>query len=200
MSLQYIQENLNVPKLQHNSFGDFYYRSLEDILEALKPHLAKLKYTLVLHDEIVCIEGWHYVKANAILTDDKNKTVAENTAYARETETKKGMDAAQITGATSSYARKYALNGMFLCDDTKDADATNTHGKEPAKKIASKKTPAEPIDIQNLTADVAKAETEADLTALMKTYTDIIKASSNQEEAVGVFTARKKEIKKETEK
>ena len=115
-----IQTDLKAPKGQFNKFGNYKYRSCEDILEALKPLLARECCTLTLSDEMVEIGGRVYVKATATLTDG---TATERvTAYAREEESKKGMDASQVTGAASSYARKYALNGLFCIDDTKDAD------------------------------------------------------------------------------
>ena len=125
-----IQQELKAPKNQRNNFGNYNYRSCEDILEAVKPLLKKHKLGLFIKDEIVNIGERYYVKANAIIYDEDNKLLADISAYAREEETKKGMDASQITGAASSYARKYALNGLFAIDDTKDADATNTHNKE----------------------------------------------------------------------
>lgn len=126
VKLSEIQKKLKAPKNQFNDFGKYHYRSCEDILEAVKPLLGDA--VLTLSDEIVEIGGRVYVKATATLSDgDERSTV---TAFAREAENKKGMDESQITGATSSYARKYALNGMFLIDDNKDADATNQHGKE----------------------------------------------------------------------
>ena len=140
-----IQQALKAPKGQYNSFGGYNYRSCEDILEAVKPILAKEKVALTISDEIVEVGGRIYVKATATLHDPSISIVdatiiAQTSAYAREEESKKGMDAAQLTGATSSYARKYALNGLFAIDDNKDADATNTHGKAEPKK----EYPAEP--------------------------------------------------------
>lgn len=133
-------KELKVPKNQFNKFGNYHYRSCEDILEAVKPLLEKNKLTLTIRDEIVSIDGRFYIKAIAKLTDnDKPENFIENTAYAREEETKKGMDASQVTGTASSYARKYALNGLFLIDDTKDADTdeftetTNSDDKEVPK-------------------------------------------------------------------
>lgn len=128
-----IQKELKAPKNQRNNFGGYNYRSCEDIFEAVKPLLEKEGLLLRLTDKLVNIGDRYYIKATAILTDG-NETI-ENTAYAREEETKKGMDGSQITGASSSYARKYALNGLFLIDDVKDSDATNT-GDEPTKKDA----------------------------------------------------------------
>ena len=117
-----IQTELKAPKGQKNKFGNYMYRSCEDILEAVKPLLKENKVTLQLTDEIVFLGNRYYIKATAILKDTEEETKVENTAYARESETKKGMDDSQITGTASSYARKYALNGLFCIDDTKDAD------------------------------------------------------------------------------
>ena len=136
-ALSRIQKELKAPKGQMNSFGGYKYRSSEDILEAVKPLLGET--ALVLNDEVVLIGDRFYVKATAklILDDDSVSAVA----YAREPLEKKGMDTAQITGATSSYARKYALNGLFCIDDTKDADATNDHGKGKSDTKADTKAP-----------------------------------------------------------
>lgn len=124
--LNKIQQELKAPKGQTNSFGNYKYRSCEDILEAVKPLLGEA--TLTVSDEVVMLGDRFYVKATATLKEkDETATVS---AFARESLEKKGMDSAQITGAASSYARKYALNGLFCIDDTKDADQSNTHGKE----------------------------------------------------------------------
>lgn len=125
-----IQQKLKAPKGQMNKFGGYKYRSCEDILEAVKPLLGDL--VLTVSDDIVAVGDRVYVKAKATITDGEH--IICTTAFAREAETKKGMDEAQITGSASSYARKYALNGLFCIDDTKDADATNDHGKQ-AKTI-----------------------------------------------------------------
>jgi len=127
MKLNLIQSELKAPKNQYNSFGNYKYRSAEDILEAVKPLLKKHDCSMTISDTIVEVGGRVYVKATATFLDGDNTT--EVCAFAREEETKKGMDAAQITGSASSYARKYALNGLFLIDDTKDPDATNDYGK-----------------------------------------------------------------------
>lgn len=124
-----IQSELKAPKNQRNTFGNYNYRNCEDILEAVKPLLAKNNCILKLTDDIVLIGDRFYVKATATVSNCEGKSESV-TAFARESLDKKGMDASQITGATSSYARKYALNGLFCIDDTKDADATNTHDKE----------------------------------------------------------------------
>ena len=121
-----IQVELKAPKEQYNNFGKYNYRSCEDILEALKPLLSKYKTTLILKDDIVLIGNRYYLKATANLYDiETNKSIVETSAFAREEEGKKGMDGSQVTGASSSYARKYALNGMFAIDDNKDIDTTN---------------------------------------------------------------------------
>lgn len=133
--LLYIQQNLKAPKGQYNSFGDYRYRSCEDIQEALKPLLAEVKAVLLLNDEIVQIGDRFYIKATACLQDVESAEKVTNTAYARETDTKPKMDAAQITGSCSSYARKYALNGLFCIDDAKDPDAMPNadSGQVPSK-------------------------------------------------------------------
>jgi ERF superfamily. len=125
-TLTKIQNELKAPKGQHNKFGNYDYRSAEDILEALKPLLAKHNAQLTLTDKPVMVGEWHYIEATARLVVDGNEIA--NTASARESAVKKGMDDSQITGTASSYARKYALNGLFLIDDTKDAD-TNEYVK-----------------------------------------------------------------------
>lgn len=123
-----IQSGLKAPKSNENSFGKYKYRSCEDILEALKPLLREHGCTLTLSDEIVLIGSRFYVKATAWLSNGGTEILA--TAFAREEEMKKGMDGAQITGAASSYARKYALNGLFCIDDTKDADTMDNRKRE----------------------------------------------------------------------
>ena len=126
-----IQHKLKAPKGQYNSFGKYNYRSCEDILEGVKPLLKEHNLALLIDDEIVQIGERYYVKATAKITDGRESVSA--TAYAREPDTKKGMDESQITGATSSYARKYALNALLCIDDTKDAD-TMDNSKKPAQQ------------------------------------------------------------------
>ena len=121
-----IQQNLKAPKGQYNQFGKYAFRSCDDILEALKPLLASQKAIIVLSDELTNIEQRYYIKATARIIDIETGEQIENSSYAREDENKKGMDLSQITGASSSYARKYALNGLFCIDDNKDSDTTNT--------------------------------------------------------------------------
>ena len=126
-----IQSELKAPKGQYNSFGKYNYRSCEDILEGVKPLLAKHGLVLTIRDGIELIGDRFYVKATATITDGKEQLSTE--AYARESTDKKGMDASQVTGATSSYARKYALNGLLAIDDTKDAD-TMDNSKKPVQQ------------------------------------------------------------------
>lgn len=120
-----IQSTLKAPKGQYNAFGKYKYRNCEDILEAVKPLLAEVKAVVIIGDDLELIGSRFYVKATARFIDCETDAQITNTAYAREEDTKKGMDGSQITGASSSYARKYALNGLFAIDDTKDSDTTN---------------------------------------------------------------------------
>ena len=136
-----IQTELKAPKGQLNKFGGYHYRSCEDILEALKPLLAKHGVTFYLDDEMMMMGNRFYVKTTAKFIDGDLVTTAHG--WAREEETKKGMDGSQITGAASSYARKYALNALFLIDDTKDADATNDHGKAEQRPAEAPVEPKE---------------------------------------------------------
>ena len=136
--LMNIQNELKSPKGQYNSFGKYKYRSCEDILEAVKPICKKYSTTLVLTDEMQNIGERYYIKSNAILFDIENGESVINSAFAREEETKKGMDGSQITGTASSYARKYALNGLFNIDDTKNADTDEYAMKQIENNIIDK--------------------------------------------------------------
>ena len=128
--LMTVQTKLRAPKGQYNSFGKYSYRSCEDILEALKPLLAEVGAIVNVSDEIKLIGDRFYVEATASFIDVETGERMIAKASAREAETKKGMDDSQVTGSVSSYARKYALNGLFAIDDNKDADSINTHGKD----------------------------------------------------------------------
>lgn len=130
LELLKIQTELKAPKTQFNKFGGYQYRSCEDIVEALKPLQEKYKCVVLLNDELVIIGDRYYIKATATIINEKGDKLSVS-ALAREPESKKGMDESQITGSSSSYARKYALNGLFAIDDTKDADATNNHEVAP---------------------------------------------------------------------
>lgn len=187
-----IQEHLNAPKNQYNSFGKYKYRSCEDILEGVKPLLNGL--FLSISDEIVLIGDRYYVKATATITDGENSHSAS--AMAREEENKKGMDAAQVTGATSSYARKYCLNGLFGIDDAKDAD-TDEHKNQQSTQHQSKSAKPSPTPEQ-----VLKAFTEA---ATQKNTVDELKVAfgkawkmlegtPEQHKAQDVYNIRKDEL------
>ena len=128
--LMNVQNELKVPKNNTNTFGNYKFRNAEDILEALKPLLKKHNVTVIITDDVVMVGDRYYIKATVKFIDTETGEMIETSALAREEETKKGFDASQITGSTSSYARKYALNGLFAIDDTKDSDTTNKHLKD----------------------------------------------------------------------
>lgn len=142
--LQQIQSELKAPKNQLNTFGGYKYRNAEDIQESLKPILAKYGHSLTIADEIVQVGNRIYIKALVRLLDPGLQEIAATTAYAREPESRKGMDEAQVTGATSSYARKYALGGLFLLDDTKDADSMESPAPKPQPKPPAKTPESKP--------------------------------------------------------
>lgn len=174
--LSAIQAELKAPKGQFNSFGKYKYRSCEDILEAVKPLLAKHELGMTISDNIVSHEGRVYVRAEVVVFDFDGNTINVQ-AQAREEDVKKGMDASQVTGATSSYARKYALNGMFLIDDTKDSDATNTHGNETTT------TPGRvPVGGAAARDAIAEEESGAGLSIMDKAVA-YLKAARNRAEA-----------------
>ena len=162
--LMRIQAKLKAPKGQRNTFGNYNYRSCEDILEAVKPLLAEEGCTLTLSDEIELIGDRYYIKATATLKSDKEEI--QVSAYAREEQAKKGMDSAQVTGATSSYARKYALNGLFCIDDNKDPD-TDEYTKQ--KKKAQESAKAE----EKITAEMEKNAIELASDREVKTFMDM---------------------------
>lgn len=143
--LSVIQQNLIAPKNQYNSFGDYKYRSCEDILEGLKPCLKEVNAAVTISDELVLIGERYYIKATATLFCCESGEKVSNTAYARETESRPKMDVSQITGSASSYARKYALNGLFCIDDVKDADARDNRqqGTEKQKTESQEEKKAE---------------------------------------------------------
>lgn len=153
-----IQNELKAPKSQYNSFGKYNYRSAEDILEAIKPLCYKNKVVLTLSDDIVLVNERYYVAAHAKLTDAETAEQIVISAYAREEEEKKGMDGSQVTGAASSYARKYALNGMFDIDDTKDSDFTNTGSSKKDSESKKSKAPAS----EEVTQKIAEIKAEID--------------------------------------
>lgn len=142
-----IQSKLKAPKGQYNSFGKYKYRSCEDILEAVKPLLTETKTVLSVTDCMEVVGDRIYVRAEAHLNDCEDTGEITTVAYAREEESKKGMDSSQVTGAASSYARKYALNGLFCIDDNKDNDSTNTGDRDKEKVSGKKAEPAKETDV-----------------------------------------------------
>ena len=176
-----IQSALRAPKTQYNKFGGYSYRKAEDILEALKPLLKEHKCLLVLTDDIVEIGDRIYVKSVATITNEKGASV-QATGFAREEETKKGMDGSQITGAASSYARKYALNGLFAIDDNQDSDSTNNGTNGASDNTSS--------DIAKAMAELAKSKTKQDLQAIAKTYSHLMGNKS----FLNACTAKRKEL------
>lgn len=170
--LSAIQSELKAPKSQYNSFGKYNYRNCEDILEAVKPLCAKYKAVSVMGDEVIQIGERYYIKSTARLIDLESEGVVENTAYAREEAEKKGMDGSQVTGASSSYARKYALNGLFAIDDTKDSDTTNTGGREAASAAQKPKQTAR------------KEEWKLTKSELVSKYGDVV---SNVEQCIAYY-------------
>lgn len=175
-----IQQELKVGKNQYNSFGGYKFRSAEDILTALKPLCKETETSIIINDELVSIGERYYIKAVVSLVDvNTGKTIAETTAYAREEENKKGMDGSQITGASSSYARKYALNAMFMIDDVKDSDSTNTHEKSETS-------------VEEHIAKINKCKT---LTALVKYFNENQKEFNGNQEIMNALSKRKQELK-----
>lgn len=142
--LMHVQSGINAPKNQYNKFGNYYYRNCEDIQEAAKPLMKEVQAALIVGDELVQVDSRFYIKATARFIDCETGEETCNTAYAREELDKKGMDASQVTGSTSSYARKYALNGLFCIDDVKDPDSQDNSGKDkkPAGSAKGGKEPA----------------------------------------------------------
>lgn len=180
--LAMIQQELNVPKAKWNKFGEFWYRSCEDILMAVKPYLKKYNLLLKVSDKIELVGNWVYITAVAVLTDLDADRYITNEASARESDIKKGMDASQLTGTASSYARKYALNGMFLLDDSKDADTDEFHkeqnvqaGDEPQKKNGGN----EPLATDNQKRTIVDIY-KNDVNAITKILSELGKKNVNE--------------------
>lgn len=190
-----IQRTLNAPKNQYNSFGKYKYRSCEDILEGVKPLLNGL--FLSISDEVVLIGDRYYVKATATITDGDASHAA--TALAREEESKKGMDSAQVTGATSSYARKYCLNGLFGIDDSKDAD-TDEHKNQQtnAKPQQQSKPKPSPQDVLKAFTEAAgKKATLAELQEAFKKAWTMLEGTAEQATAKDIYEIRKSELQEQ---
>lgn len=192
-----IQKNLNAPKNQYNSFGKYKYRSCEDILEGVKPLLNGL--FLSISDEVVLIGDRHYVKATATITDGECSHTA--TALAREEEQKKGMDSAQVTGATSSYARKYCLNGLFGIDDSKDADTDeHKHQQNNARQqqVQQQKSGPSPQDVLKAFTEAAgKKSTLEELQEAFKKAWKMLEGTPEQATARDVYEIRKSELQEQ---
>lgn len=154
--LQQVQSKLKAPKNQYNKFGGYNYRNCEDIQEAVKPLLQEVKAALVVGDELILIGERYYIKAVAKFIDCESGESVENAAYAREELDKKGMDVSQVTGSTSSYARKYALNGLFCIDDVKDADSQDGNQKAAQKKENGRKAGKNPDNAATLSGNEEK--------------------------------------------
>ncbi len=188
-----VQAELKAPKNKFNSFGNFSYRSCEDILESVKPLLKAKGLMMTITDEVVNVGSKNYIRATVTIRDGDQKTVSVS-AFAREAEAKKGMDDSQITGTASSYARKYALNGMFLIDDTKDADTDEY--KEATKKAEPKEETFEDSQISPIKAKTLKAlceEKGTDVKKLCEHYkVKSIDALSMSQYAEAVKTIEKK--------
>ena len=192
-----IQSELKAPKTQVNKFGGYKYRKAEDILEAVKPLLAKQKCTLIITDDIVLVGNRIYVKATATIKNEKGECET-STGWAREEETKKGMDASQITGASSSYARKYALNGLFAIDDNADSDATNDVQHQATQQQAAQVAPAQQSttpkyhtnDLNEGLAYLSRCVTKDNLLWVVQTYQTLC----SNPQFMKAVSAKKKEL------
>jgi len=181
-----IQAKLKAPKGQFNSFGKYHYRSAEDILEAVKKVVNPMGFSITLTDSVGEVGGRIYVQSIATLYNGELEYQA--TGFAREEETKKGMDGSQITGSASSYARKIALNGLFAIDDTKDSDATNDHGKSQESKPQAKTGMPAPsqfdIEFAELIKDVKNAQSNQELKGIWDLLTDEAKANKEIQQLI----------------
>ena len=207
-ALIWIQQNLQAPKSEYNSFGKFNYRSLESILAALKPLLAQQHCGIRFADDVVEHGGRTFVRSTLYFFNDKGESIS-TTAEAEHSATKTGMDSAQITGAASSYARKYCLNGLFAIDDTKDPDsnAYMQQTQEPAKKAPTRRTRTTSASAQATTPatkDPRYAAIEAalakvnDIDSLIELYEQHRMEVENNPDIKAMFSRRKQEIHKST--
>lgn len=188
-----IQSKLKAPKSKFNSFGKYNYRSLEDILEAVKPLLKETKCTLVIYDDLAMMGDWHYIKSVAVLTNSEGKT-AMGVGFAREDPAKSGMSMSQISGSASSYARKYALNGLFLIDDTKDAD-TDEYKVESDAKAKKAAKPSGGIAASALEIAIAECNAATSMEALMQVWNSHPDLSKDKDFLLAMST-KKKEFQK----
>lgn len=187
--LQLIQSELNAPKNQYNDFGKYRYRSCEDILAALKPLLKQHGCTLTISDDILHVGDRYYIKATATLSNagGEQSTVS---ALAREEDSKKGMDASQLTGTASSYARKYALNGLFAIDDTKDADALNVSKKYTQPEQTERQISPEDLFEAYAKPAIDQAQTKEDLRRIYDDY----RVLQGNIKFMSALSSRKKQI------
>ena len=186
--LSKIQSELNCPKNQKNTFGNYNYRSCEDIVEAVKPLLHKHNLYLMMYDNVVNVGNHNYIEAIAMISNGDEELSCKGVA--REAESQKGMADSQLTGSTSSYARKYALNGLFAIDDTKDADTMKPPEKKPAKKKE------EPLTIETLITFVLACKTVESLNDYYRKNEDFIKGlmEPEEDEVKEAFRNHKKEL------
>ena len=180
-----IQSRLKAPKAQYSEYGKYKYRSCEDILEALKPLLVEQGYYITIEDSPIMVGEWHYIQATATLSDGYNSKSVK--AYARESETKSGMDSSQITGTASSYARKYALNGLFAIDDTKDADTMDNRQKAEPKA----ETDPTSNELAKVKAQLKQAKTADEIKNVLSLYL----YSELKEQVKELCKSRGKELK-----
>ena len=210
--LMHIQTELKAPKNLYNSFGKYKYRNLEGICESVKPLLAKYGLAMTMEDSVRLVGDRVYVRAYVLLMDIESKETVDCTAYAREASTKKGMDDSQITGTASSYARKYALSGLFLLDDTKDADTDEYHTMTTRTKKATKakdpdpepedeieKIKNQPIGKTKAVAFAKKLKAEGISAAFVCGLYGVAKLSEMTEEMLSNANERLKEIKSKQE-
>lgn len=189
--LALIQSLVKAPKSQFNSFGKYKFRSAEDILEAVKQVVNPMGYSITVCDTIINIGDRYYIKATATLTNGKETWSTDG--FAREEESKKGMDGSQVTGACSSYARKYALNGLFALDDTKDSDATNTHVKDQNSKEPIRSEAVEKTAISNHVLN-ASLNSIQDIKGLENYYKRINSSFKLDADQIQLFSNRKQQL------
>lgn len=186
-----IQTELKAPKAQFNNFGKYKYRNCEDILESLKPILAKNRATITISDDVVSVGNRIYIRATAKIVDTETGESVETTAYAREEESKKGMDGSQLTGSSSSYARKYSLNGLFAIDDTKDSDYCSSELNRPLKQKTKN-------ELNQLIAEYAE-KTDRSVGEIVNEVKSVVKkelSSVSENEADDILLYLKKKVNK----
>lgn len=195
--LSIIQSGLKVPKNQYNKFGDYSYRNCEDILEALKPILKETGTVITLSDGIELLGNRYYVKATATLTDVDSKESVSNSAFAREDEDKKKMDGSQLTGSASSYARKYALNGLLAIDDTRDSDFLNNSAQslsEPQRGTQNNNNMPQNGNLEKYRNEIANTLKVKEIP--FKVFTDWLQNNLNTGNLDGLSVSQLEQIKK----